>query len=159
MYSLCSCVLQCLRKWWDTKDILSWHAVNAGKYISSIVVVVYAFATQDQASSLYYLIVLFSTLYKWWWDIAFDWKLWAVFPNLTSGCCPKNVFLRPLLMYPKHWYYYGAIVADLVLRFLWVSSLATLGTTSSFLGAVLPIFLGSLEILRRCLWGVFKVNS
>ena len=60
-------------------------------------------------------------------------------------------------MYPKRWYYYGAILADLVLRFLWVSSLATLGTTSSFLGAVLPIFLGSLEILRRCLWGVFKV--
>ena len=70
---------QCLHKWWDAKEIFSWHTVNAGKYISSIVVVIYALATKDQTSAIYFLIVVVATLYKWWWDIAFDWKLWAVF--------------------------------------------------------------------------------
>jgi hypothetical protein len=70
----------------------------------------------------------------------------------------KRMFLREKLMYPSVLAYYFAIVIDLVLRFLWVLSLLPPSTLEGFLGHQLSFFLGSVEIFRRSMWGIIRVE-
>ena len=69
-----------------------------------------------------------------------------------------HLFLRPLLMYPSHYVYYAAIVLDLILRFMWVASLVPKELFGSFVGPQLSFFLGSMEIVRRAMWGFFRLE-
>lgn len=69
-----------------------------------------------------------------------------------------RLFLRRLLMYPSHYVYYIAIVLDLILRFMWVASLVPKELFGSFVGPQLSFFLCSMEIIRRAMWGVFRLE-
>jgi hypothetical protein len=68
------------------------------------------------------------------------------------------VFLRQHLMYPSYGTYYVCIVLDLVLRFLWVVSLLPPGFFGDFVGPQLNFCLASLEIVRRAMWGIFRLE-
>ena len=51
-------------------------------------------------------------VYAFWWDVVMDWGL---------GCPPSRI-LRTTILFDR-WYYWVAVVADFVLRFVWVFSL------------------------------------
>ena len=73
---------------------------------------------------------------------------------------------RTLILALEHRYnsksfYYVAIILDAVLRFLWVVSLAPKGG-STFFGTTsfyLDPFLGALEISRRGMWSIIRMES
>lgn len=68
------------------------------------------------------------------------------------------LLLRKNLMYPYVWIYYVCIVLDLILRFLWVVSLVPESIFGAFVGPQLSLFLGSMEIFRRAMWGCFRLE-
>ncbi len=66
-------------------------------------------------------------------------------------------------MYPHRWLYYVCIGIDLVLRFTWVLSLVSTYVNSFSVFTTIHqdntgFFLGALEILRRAMWGHFRME-
>eukprot|EP00981_Chlorochromonas_danica_P008656 scaffold2266_cov166-Ochromonas_danica.AAC.6 len=156
-------LLQCFRGLYENNFKLFPFAFNAWKYMLSILVVVFAvenWATQD----IYLFLVVMTTLYKWWWDIAMDWGLLETFPESWSdffnikNLRHKKFFLRSSLMYPHPAVYYVCILVNLVLRFIWVLSLTPMTYLGGLVGAKLSLFMGSMEIIRRSMWGLFRVE-
>eukprot|EP00938_MAST-03A_sp_MAST-3A-sp1_P003971 g3971.t1 len=141
---------------------------NAVKYAAAEVVVMFGtfHATRfngdgdqdaddpDQLTAYRFIFIFFSalsTLYTYSWDIRMDWRL---------GKC-KHKGLRFRMLYTSKSFYYVAIILDAVLRFLWVVSLAPKGG-STFFGTTsfyLDPFLGALEISRRGMWSIIRMES
>jgi hypothetical protein len=76
---------------------------------------------------------------------------------------PKHGFLRAQLMYERYKYvYYIAIVVDLFLRFAWTFTLIPAGAASplspKLMQYVTPC-LAAGEILRRTMWGCFRLEN
>jgi len=164
-------LVQCLRKYADTRQRLP-HLANAFKYALSQTVTLFgAFhplyllsqqnheddgqhaTTYNGGVNLFQMFwvgaFVTSSLYSWFWDVYMDWGLFR----------PKHSFLGPRLMYPKRVYYYCVIFADLFLRFMWVLTLIPPQSGASF---EVPNYLAavtmSLELLRRTLWGFFRLE-
>ena len=151
--------LQCTRKWYESKDFYSLHGLNLLKYLLSMLTILLDYVNFRKSSIVvFYLIVVLVTIFKWYWDVAVDWKLFEILP--TTDCwSPQKVFLRANLIYKDARYYYAAIVIDLILRFIYVLSLtgsagvALTGTTHG-----ITRFYGSIEVMRRCMWGFLRVE-
>ena len=140
---------QCGRRYYDTKAIP--NLFNIVKYgLAFAVAVVGQFV--DVLNPYYMTLVIVATLYKWYWDIAMDWGLLD-----PAHYTEKPYFLRPKRFF-KDYIYYVVSVIDLVLRFLWIVSLMPADDQEQFFGNYLSIQLGYLEILRRAMWGVFRVE-
>jgi hypothetical protein len=149
------------------------NLVNIGKYTTTVVVIVLGLFYQ-KANPMYCTIIVFSTLYKWLWDVVMDWGLFDVLPTLDGGCnqfntahhistasrsaAPETLFLRRHLMYPSYIAYHVAIWMDLVLRFLWIVSILPQGFFGDLVGTQMTFCLASLEIVRRAMWGLLRVE-
>jgi hypothetical protein len=134
----------------------TWYPqlLNAMKYLSAMAVILYGLKG-DKSSSTYYALIVFSAIYKWLWDVIMDWDLLYVFRMY-----PKNwMLLRKDLLYSPPLIYYVAIFMDLVLRFVWMISLAPTGSGMAVLNtSQFNFFFGSLEILRRAMWNHFRME-
>jgi hypothetical protein len=161
--------VQCMRNYYDNIDFKQRklhpfpHVFNAIKYMLSILVVIYG-VFLVQFNSFYYFLIVFTTIYKWLWDVCVDWGLCSTFMKLGFVKFWKTPFkdrmlLRPHLMYERRVYYYIAIVIDLILRFVWVLSLAPASVTAKLAQSALQAFMGALEIIRRGIWGIFRVEN
>ena len=68
--------------------------------------------------------------------------------------------LGPRLMFPNHNWYYFAIAADMVLRFVWVTSLVPPDSGARF---AMPNYLTAAiiaaEIIRRTVWGFLRLEQ
>lgn len=154
--------LQCIRGIYETKAVFPF-AFNAWKYMLSILVVVFA-VEQWADKNTYIFLVVMTTLYKSWWDVAMDWGLVETVPRSWAELCNignwshKKFFLRSSIMYPYPSVYYACIVLNLILRFIWVLSLAPMTYLGGMVGAKLSLFMGSMEIIRRSIWGIFRVE-
>ena len=101
------------------------HSYNAFKYILSLLVsVIGLFHPLKADSSMGKKIILFlgfsfASLYSWLWDVHCDWGLLQDLDSKSS-----NFLLRKQLIYREHkpWYYV-AMLANLVMRILWMLSL------------------------------------
>ena len=66
-------------------------------------------------------------------------------------------------MFKSRAVYYAAIVIDFVLRFLWTLTLVPYTHNVKFQDTpiydVIDNFLGPIEILRRSMWAVFRVEN
>lgn len=147
--------LQCCRGIYESRKIFPF-AFNAWKYLLSICVVLFA-VEQWADKNTYMLLVVMTTIYKAWWDTAMDWGL------LENTTCTKQwyhqkVLLRNSLMYPYPAAYYGCMALNLILRFVWVLSLAPMSYLGDLVGAKLSMFMGTIEIVRRSIWGIFRVE-
>jgi hypothetical protein len=143
--------LQCVR---DGYDKGTWYpqALNALKYLSAMLLVLYGLAN-DKHSWAYYFLVLFNSLYKWWWDVVMDWDLFHI--HFSNGM----PLLRNEMLYSPPIQYYAAILVDLILRFVWVMSLApTYNAISVLNSSQFNFFFGSLEIIWRFLGGLFRME-
>ena len=143
-------IAQCARRFHDTGAIP--NLFNILKYaLAFAVAVVGRFV--DSLDVYYVTLVVVATLYKWYWDVVMDWGLCDP-ANFTN----KPYFLRPKRYFKQDYIYYIVIFIDLILRFLWIISLMPSDLQSDFFGKYLSIQLGYLEILRRAMWGIFRVE-
>ena len=108
----------------------------------------------DKLTSYRFIFIFFSavsTLYTYAWDVRMDWRL--------GKCAHKGLRFR--MLYGSKSFYYVAMILDAILRFLWVVSLAPKGA-SSFFGTTsfyLDPFLGALELSRRGMWAILRMES
>jgi len=159
---------QCLRKFWDTGDRFP-HLANATKYVSSLLVTLFGIfhplyleyeyntvARKKLEFSLNFyqifwtILFVVSSIYSFIWDVYMDWGLGR----------EQYSFLNHPLMYPQKFYYHFAIGIDLILRFIWVSTLIPADSGASF---ALPEYLTALtmmlELSRRTMWGFFRLEN
>ena len=112
---------QSIRRYRDNK--LSWNLVNAAKYISIIIFTSFFVAYSTTKSSFWFYVYVvygvFNTIFCLGWDFYMDWGLLRSFK-------PGTRFLRTSkLLYPK-WFYYFSLVANVILRFLWIFQVSEL---------------------------------
>mmetsp|Transcript_47140 Transcript_47140/g.87573 ORF Transcript_47140/g.87573 Transcript_47140/m.87573 type:complete len:581 (-) Transcript_47140:544-2286(-) len=162
---------QCLRRYIDTSK--RWpNLANAFKYAMSQTVTLFGafhplymlhmnkkrqYATEtvleSKPNNLFQVfwmgLFVSSSLYSFTWDVTMDWGLGK----------PRFGFLGPRLMFPNRLHYYGVIAIDLVLRFLWVLTLIPPQSGASFeMPQYLTAVTMSLELMRRTLWGFFRLE-
>ncbi len=175
-------MLQQLHGYADTK--LSQYLTNTFKYVLTVVVILYGLFEQTYTGA-YLALSIALALFKAVWDVYVNWGLFEVVPTAAemwtyatssatsftgcataaSGCfdtssnsnssTAKHWFLRKELMFHSPVFYYFAIVVNFALRFLWVMSLFP---SHTFLGTRLSLFFASMEIVRRSLWGLLRVE-
>lgn len=91
-----------------------------------------------------------SSSYSFCWDVYMDWGLGR----------REHGFLGPSLMFPKKWYYYSVMCADLIMRFMWVMTLVPPDTGAKFeFPAYLTAISMSVELFRRTIWGFFRMEN
>ncbi|XP_032309398.1 xenotropic and polytropic retrovirus receptor 1 [Drosophila ananassae] len=152
---------QCLRRYRDSREAFP-HLVNAGKYSTTFMVVIFAtlksFYSSHYASTfdnpytwLWIIASIVSSCYAYTWDIKMDWGLF----DKNAG---ENTFLREEVVYSSTGFYYFAIVEDLALRFIWVLSfyLTEMKIVSS---DIMTSITGILEVFRRFVWNFFRLEN
>ncbi|XP_053688010.1 xenotropic and polytropic retrovirus receptor 1 [Sabethes cyaneus] len=152
---------QCLRRFRDTRDAHP-HLANAVKYSTSFFVVAFSSLTQattDQYEKstdnpwfyLWIISSILSSCYAYTWDIKMDWGL---FDSKASD----NKFLRDEVVYGSTWFYYFAIVEDLILRFGWTLSMSLIEMGYIDREIIVSI-LSPLEVFRRFIWNYFRLEN
>ncbi|VDP22756.1 unnamed protein product [Soboliphyme baturini] len=157
--------LQCLRRYSDSKSFFP-HLVNAGKYSTTLFVVIFGALNTSHKQNKYHLssgntfgpcfflwiianVVSFG--YTYVWDIKMDW-------GLLDRNCGNNKYLREELVYNRKWYYYLAIVIDFFLRITWVLNVS-LGDAWLTEADVLLSVTAPLECFRRFIWNFFRLEN
>lgn len=177
---------QCLRRYRDSKEAFP-HLVNAGKYSTTFLVVIfgtlrnyhqssYASTFENPYTIPWLLSQMFSSTYAYTWDIKMDWGLF----DRNAG---ENKFLREEIVYSstvscecqlpnksfEHFqdinsfcrsqaFYYFAIIEDFVLRFAWGAGFIL--TESKYIsGDLLMSILAPLEVFRRFVWNFFRLEN
>jgi hypothetical protein len=127
--------------------------LNILKYCSSlpglwlpVLMAPYYSTRQIERTLLWVLLV--NSLYSFTWDVVMDWGL-----GRTDA---RHCGLRPTLLLGGSCQYYAAIVADLVLRTVWVLKYVEFDHMISYDKFMLLIEV--LEVLRRSMWIVFRVE-
>ncbi|XP_052868555.1 xenotropic and polytropic retrovirus receptor 1 isoform X1 [Anopheles cruzii] len=152
---------QCLRRYRDSREAFP-HLANAGKYATTFCVVI--FATLRNANSyryedsfdnvflwLWLLSSVVSSCYAYTWDIKMDWGLF----DRNAG---ENTFLREEIVYSMPFFYYFAIIEDLVLRFAWILAYG-LSESGLVSGDLMTSILAPLEVFRRFVWNFFRLEN
>ncbi|XP_065075374.1 solute carrier family 53 member 1 [Ochlerotatus camptorhynchus] len=152
---------QCLRRYRDSKEAFP-HLVNAGKYSTTFLVVIFATLRSFHASKyedaydnpylwLWLLSQVISSVYAYMWDIKMDWGLF----DKNAG---ENTFLREEIVYSTPFFYYFAIIEDLFLRFVWAISYALI-ENKVVSGDLMTSVLAPLEVFRRFVWNFFRLEN
>lgn len=97
----------------------------------------------------WFFLFVSSSLYSYFWDVYMDWGLGR----------RKHGFLGSRLMFPNKSYYYYVMVADLFLRFMWVTTLIPPRSGAAFeIPNYLTLVTMAMELLRRTIWGFFRME-
>ncbi len=146
-------LLQCLRRFYDLR--LPRDLLNAGKYLLSMLVVVFALLHEQMDSStwgpfriVWLLFAVSAMLSSYTWDILMDFGIGR----------PHFCFLRRNLLFPK-WCYYFAMVFNLVLRGAWLFTVAPSPFTGYVYEKALEFSLAGAEILRRAHWNLYRLAN
>ncbi|GAA99323.1 hypothetical protein E5Q_06018 [Mixia osmundae IAM 14324] len=146
---------QCTRRYVDSREKM--HIANIVKYLlnsayfaSYFVYRVYANERRTSAAFILWVIIsIINSAYSSYWDIAVDWSL------LKRHS--KHWLLRPELGYKTaKWFYYWAMISNIILRFSWVLYFATPVRPSVILQSWLVALL---EMLRRWQWNFLRVEA
>jgi len=95
-----------------------------------------------------------------WWDVKVDWDLCSTTPKKKGDY--NYPFLRGRLLFRRHiWFYYVAIILDLVLRFLWTLTLLPSATTGplQYFQYRYKHFLPGVELLRRSMFSWLRFEK
>ncbi|KAL1274630.1 hypothetical protein QQF64_027444, partial [Cirrhinus molitorella] len=149
---------QCLRCFWDTGHML--HLLNAGKYFTVFLMVTFAglYNMARERSAL--LVEGRIYLYIWAmatctgilvtvsWDLRMDW-----------GLLQGNGLLKDKLVFSQQSYYYAAMLADVLLRVSWAINILLAQMKDSAAAATASALLAPLEVLRRFIWNLFRLEN
>ena len=140
---------QCINKWYNTGDAFP-HLANAGKYFSSIVMIItnYHYGRNPELREIVIFVSLFASTYSYIWDILMDWRLYR-----------DGGWLRETILYPPKYYYFSAIT-NLFLRFLWLAPFFIAEWYPQIFEdiEVLTAILCLAEIYRRAQWSLFRLE-
>ncbi|CAN0865108.1 Phosphate transporter PHO1 homolog 10 [Linum grandiflorum] len=143
---------QCLRRFLSERE--STHAVNALKYLSTIIAVVLRTTFELKRGTTRMALALASSAaaaaFNAYWDVAVDWGL------LRRNS--KNRFLRDRILVPHKSVYFVAMAVDVVLRLAWMQLVLELNLRSLHKMAALSC-MSCLEIVRRGLWNFFRLEN
>lgn len=138
--------LQCLRRWWDLRDLV--QILNIFRYALLLLVVWFSYlgslypnATPSYHQTLWPLALFLCAAFHFYWDVVVEWNLGH----------RKEQYLRAQLLFPA-WWYYCIMVLSLFLRFLWPLSLSPeiiRSTINPFTFGIIVMFL---ELVRKSLW-------
>lgn len=125
------------------------YTFNMMKYALSLIVILVGAYPPDMDAphydtylGIFYTLSVLSTVYSCYWDFRNDWGL---FQNDTEW-----PLLRRQLKYTNMiWYYYLCLVLNPIFRCFWTLSFSP-GPTSPYLSLF--------ELLRRCMWGVLRLE-
>ncbi|KAK9238259.1 EXS family protein [Lipomyces kononenkoae] len=144
--------LQCWRRYFDTKNWFP-HLANAGKYTFTIATaVVLSVWRIDRVSTNRDVFVLFAsinTVYSTFWDLFMDWSLFQ--PN------SRFPLLRDELGFHTPWFYYCAMVIDVLLRLDWI--FYVIFPVQVQQSAALSFMIALLEVVRRFVWIFFRMEN
>ena len=157
--------LQCLRRYRDTRNKFP-HLANALKYFTTFIDTIalsvrYIFSSsyENEFNSPYLYVWIFvrlsSSAYKIWWDLKMDWG----FFDKNAG---DNKFLREVCIYSSKWYYYFAIIQNIVLRFIWIVriyDISFLNSNKEVYRDVVATILAFLEVYRRFVWNFIRLEN
>lgn len=158
---------QSVRRYFTTSDAFP-HLFNAGKYFSSILVVVVATVTRVlankdgtsnllgyEAFSAYIFFACVSTLYAYWWDIKMD---WGFLDHTSTG--HKNKYLRDELLYAggKKFVYFIIMGLDLVLRCVWTINISMADWSFTHKQYIIT-GTAILEAFRRSVWNFVRLEN
>mmetsp|Transcript_85588 Transcript_85588/g.266133 ORF Transcript_85588/g.266133 Transcript_85588/m.266133 type:complete len:707 (+) Transcript_85588:157-2277(+) len=170
--------LQCLRRFRDTRE--TRHLWNFGKYLSSLLVVVVSSVWWENLEAIA-VVSAVATVYAGAWDVALDWGLGR---QELLGCCgraaakprdPQSVDREPTLPNTptskparaerpeRHLagrVYWLCSFIDLAARSTWVLTLMPITiVTGSITGRVVLVsIISSVEIIRRSMWAVIRIE-
>lgn len=147
-------LMQAFRAFVDTRQ--RKHLFNMLKYFASLVVTSLATARSlskrgdpAQGAMLEFAWLVsgtLATLYSWYWDVFMDW-------GLGNWKC-ANLFLRDQLYFPPV-HYYWAILLDGVMRLGWIIYISP---GQVFVQQHVILLLGCVELVRRFMWAIFRVE-
>ncbi|CAL9734333.1 protein Syg1p [Monosporozyma servazzii] len=159
-------MVQCLRRYADSGDKFP-HLLNAAKYSFGIFynasLCAYRLANHaPSARTPFIILALINAAVTAAWDIVIDWSLFQ--PSR------HNLFLRDdlYLAGKKNWkdgtyegkrklVYYAAMIWDVLIRFQWVVWAVAPSTIQQ--NAVTSFFVAFVEVLRRFVWIIFRVEN
>ncbi|XP_053992896.1 xenotropic and polytropic retrovirus receptor 1-like [Hylaeus volcanicus] len=151
--------IQCFKRYMNENGPRTIHIWNMGKYLSSMVLIVTSLIQWEKiglsiyASRLIFILgYLVASLYNLIWDCVVDWGL---LPD-------PDHFIRPHLrvLYPQ-WIYYFTTLINLFGRLLWVLTLIPIGiiTDKQMNSEILLLVISSLEIIRRSVWVILRLEN
>ena len=143
-------ILQCLKQIYDTQKKFP-QIYNIIKYFLNIIVACLSFfwPTFPFLHPVWFIFTFISSCYSFAWDIKMDFGL------LQKG---KNYPLRDKLYYKKKYYYYIVSILDFFFRFLWLITLSPEVINAFIRPESLSIILSSVEIFRRGMWNLIRVE-
>ena len=159
LYPLWIRLVQCLRRLVETGK--RWpHMGNAAKYSSALLVSsIGIFRPTTRSSTLWVLGFIFSTLFQFWWDIFMDWGL---LKRSSQGSMFSYTLRSERVIKSERLYYFIALT-NLCFRFAWSLTLmpealiADDNLSSTLLAHLEPI-VASIEIIRRMMWAILRVE-
>ncbi|KAJ8099784.1 EXS family protein [Lipomyces tetrasporus] len=144
--------LQCFRRYYDTRNWFP-HLANAGKYTftiaTAVILSIWRIDRVDTNRDVFILFATINTIYSTFWDLFMDWSLFQ----------PNSMFalLRDELGFRNPWYYYCAIVIDVLLRLDWILYVIFPGNVQQ--SAALSFLIALLEVVRRFVWIFFRMEN
>ena len=145
-------LLQCIRRYMDTGDWFP-HLANMTKYTCSTIyymtLSIYRIDNSVRNRAVFIVFASINSIYCSIWDIVMDWSL------LQSGS--KYFLLRDYLFYKNPYYYYAAMVIDVILRFQWI--FYAFFSHQIQQSAVTSFCVALAEILRRFIWVFFRMEN
>lgn len=144
--------MQCIRRFLDTGDWFP-HLANCLKYTISLVyyimLSVYRIDRTTQSRAVFIVFASINAIYSSIWDIFMDWSL--------MQANSKNLFLRDDLIFKNSWFYYVAIIFDVIMRFQWIFYAFFARQIQQ--SAVTSFCIALAEILRRFVWIFFRMEN
>ncbi|KAK9370928.1 EXS family-domain-containing protein [Lipomyces kononenkoae] len=143
---------QCWRRYFDTRNWFP-HLANAGKYsftiATAVVLSVWRIDRINTNRDVYVLFASINAIYSTFWDLFMDWSLFQ--PN------SKYPLLRDELGFHNPWYYYTAMVIDVLLRLDWIFYVVFPVQLQQ--SAALSFLIALLEVVRRFVWIFFRMEN
>ncbi|KAG8819078.1 hypothetical protein FRC19_010139 [Serendipita sp. 401] len=144
--------IQCIRRYADSWQML--HLVNGGKYCSGILYYALYYHWRNVGSPrsksfvAYVFFACVTSIYATAWDLLMDWSL------LQRGA--RYPLLRKEIMYTNQiWFYYFAIVTNIIVRFGWIIYLPIPGPSPNVRAGIYAIA----EAFRRFQWNFLRLEN
>ena len=145
-------IVQCIRLGYDSGQY--WckpHMFNTIKYTLSLTSAILAYISNSDPELIitWISVSTVTTLYSYYWDLKMDWNL--------LECSDKSLLLRKYLTFAPARNYYIVIVLNFIMRSAWTMTLSPAIIASFGDKNLLTLVTGSIEIIRRGIWNLFRV--
>ena len=138
----------------EIKDTSKVYPSNLSIYIHTLSITVsflsFLSPTYPSLVTFWLIFTFISSVCHFLWDVKMDFGLFE------KG---EDYPLRKSRYFKNKFIYYFTLIFDFIMRFFWLLTISPEILGSLFRPETLSIILGSLEMIRRTLWGILKVEK